>query len=358
MAHASPVEQRLVERFVHELGALPDVRIADSREFAAMVSRSTNLAIALTVAGNPITLDVVVRKAAYPRDARVLVAQFVSRSRENSRGVVPFLIAESLSSGAKELLQSHRIGYFDSGGSMFLPAPNAFVLIDRPAPKQLEKTIRSMFVGRRAQVLHALLTDSRSGFGVNSLAERALVAASTVSDVFAELERLDWLESRGHGPNKLRHLREPAALLDAWATDYAQATPQKTHRFYVPGLKSDALIEHLSGSLGAREIEYALSYEAAAQRYAPFLSSISQVHIRLLPNALTDAALGELDARVVAEGANLTVIETKAEGDLLFRQQIDGVWLASPVQVYLDLQRGEGRSKELATHLRKERIAF
>jgi hypothetical protein len=28
---------------------------------------------------------------------------------------------------------------------------------------------------------------------------------------------------------------------------------------------------------------YAVSYEAAAQRYAPFLSAISQVRVRLLP---------------------------------------------------------------------------
>ncbi|MEX3960053.1 hypothetical protein [Trinickia sp. EG282A] len=42
----------------------------------------------------------------------------------------------------------------------------------------------------------------------------------------------------------------------------------------------------------------------------------------------------------------------------MFRQQDDGVWLASPVQVYLDLLRAEGRAKEMAEHLRKERIGF
>ena len=56
--------------------------------------------------------------------------------------------------------------------------------------------------------------------------------------------------------------------------------------------------------------------------------------------------------------ANLAVIETKSAGELLFREQVGGVWLASPVQVYLDLLRGEGRAKEMAEHLRQERIKF
>ena len=71
-----------------------------------------------------------------------------------------------------------------------------------------------------------------------------------------------------------------------------------------------------------------------------------------------DASIGDLDARVVNEGANLAVIEAKSPGELLFREKVDGLWLASPIQIYLDLLRGEGRSKEMAEHFRKERIGF
>jgi hypothetical protein len=104
---------------------------------------------------------------------------------------------------------------------------------------------------------------------------------------------------------------------------------------------------------------YAITHEAAAQRYAPFLSSVSQVRCRLmLPGRLAEDALGALNARGVTEGANLAVIEVKSSGELLFREKVDGAWLASPVQVYLDLVRGEGRAKEMAEHLRQERIRF
>jgi hypothetical protein len=50
--------------------------------------------------------------------------------------------------------------------------------------------------------------------------------------------------------------------------------------------------------------------------------------------------------------------DLKSPWDLLSRQRVDGVWLASPIQTYLDLVRAEGRAKELAEHLRRTRIGF
>jgi hypothetical protein len=166
------------------------------------------------------------------------------------------------------------------------------------------------------------------------------------------------LVSRGQGPSKERHLSEPGALLDAWVKQLATLRAPTLRRYYVPGLKSDALIERLSQVLDAHQVGYAVSYEAAAQRYAPFLSGISQVRIRLVPSTGAATAIAELDARVVNEGANLSVIEAKSEGELLFRQKNGGVWLASPIQIYLDLFSGEGRAREMAEHLRRERIGF
>jgi hypothetical protein len=44
---------------------------------------------------------------------------------------------------------------------------------------------------------------------------------------------------------------------------------------------------------------------------------------------------------------------------MLFRQQHEAAWVASVFHVYLDLvEAEEGRSKELAKHLREVRIQF
>jgi len=123
-------------------------------------------------------------------------------------------------------------------------------------------------------------------------------------------------------------------------------------------MKVDALAAGLDGVCSSRGLDYAVTHEAAAQRYAPFLSNVSQLRIRLPAGSATESVLGELGARPVTEGANLLVINAKSQGDLLFRQRVDGVCLASPIQTYLDLVRAEGRAKELAEHLRRTRIGF
>jgi hypothetical protein len=364
MLESSMTERQLIVQFLEALRELPEVHAdLDHWEPAGSTAdRWHDAQIDLHVAGKSFILLIEVKKAVYPRDVRQVLWQFreASHGRPKGQGKEPLslLVAESISPGAKELLRDERVGYYDSGGSLYLPAPGAYLYIDKPPPKTLAKSVRSLFSGRRAQVLHALLVRHQNWFGVKELAQQAMVSPATASQVLTELERFDWLVSRGQGPSKERHLREPAALLDAWVKQLASIRPPNLRRYYVPAVKADTLLERVGEVFNSHDAGYAISHEAAAQRYAPFLSSVSQVRTRLLIGPNADAAIGDLGARIVNEGANLAIIEAKSPGELLFCEQVGGIWLASPVQVYLDLLRGEGRSKEMAEHLRKERIGF
>ena len=161
------------------------------------------------------------KKAVYPRDVRQALWQIRELARtwlERAEGQQPvfFLVAQSISPGAKDLLRNEQVGYYDSGGSLFLPAGNIYVYVDKPPPKSLSRSIRSVFSGRRAQVLHGVLLRNREWFGVKEIADQAGVSPATASQVLMELEKFDWVVSLGQGPGKKRHLREPGALLDAW----------------------------------------------------------------------------------------------------------------------------------------------
>ena len=362
---ASPTAERaLIDQLLNALRDLPEVQAElDRGEPAGSAGdRAHDARIDLRVAGKTFTLLIEARKAAYPRDVREVLWQLRASSRRtphpSGHDPVWLLVAESISPGAKALLRDERVGYYDSGGSLYLPAPGAYLYIDKPPSKSQVKSVRSLFSGRRAQVLHAMLVHHGDWFGVKGLAERALVSPATVSQVLTELERYDWLVSRGQGPSKERHLSEPSALLDAWVKQLASIRLSDLRRYYVPAMKADQLLEHVGQVFASHEVKYAISHEAAAQRYAPFLSSVSQVRVRLLVGANADNAIGDLGARPVNEGANLAIIEAKSLGELLFREEVGSIWLASPIQVYLDLLGGEGRAKEMAEHLRKERIGF
>lgn len=364
MLESTLTERQLITRFLEALRELPEVE-ADLDQWKPPVAhgdRGYDAQVDLHVAGKSFVLLIEAKKAVFPRDVRQVIWQLreASHGRPAGQGQtpLPLLVAESLSPGAKELLRSERVGYYDSGGSLYLPAPGAYLYIDKPPPKALTKSVRTLFTGRRAQVLHALLVKHQNWFGVTELAQQAMVSPATASQVLTELERFDWLVARGQGPSKERHLREPAALLDAWARQLATIRPPTLRRYYVPGTKADTLAARIGQVFDTHDAQYAVSHEVAAQHYAPFLSNVSQVRVRVLIGPNADAAIGDLDARVVNEGANLGVIEAKSPGELLFRERVDGLWLASPIQIYLDLLRGEGRSKEMAEHFRKERIGF
>ena len=358
-------ERRLVEQFLEALRALPgvDAEVEPYRRDGLRPGLRFDAQVGLKVAGKPLTLLIEVKKALYPRDVRQILWRFKefsgrSPNEPTAPEVVFVLIAESISPGAQELLREEWVGYYDSGGSLFLPAHGLYLYVDKPMTRALSRSLRSLFSRRRAHVLHALLTRPDDWFGVIALAKRSGVSPATASQVLTELERYDWVVSRGRGPNKERHLREPAALLDAWAKQLAVMPAPAMRRYFVPATQPDGLTQRLDRIFAAHGVEYAVTEVAAAQCYAPFLSRVSQVRCRLVSSRAADEAIDEVGARRVTEGTNLVVIEATSPGELLFRQQVNGIWLASPIQVYLDLVHSEGRSKEMAEHLRRERIGF
>lgn len=364
MLESTLTDQQLIAHFVDALRALPAVEaeLGHLDPASHKGGRSYDAQVNLHVAGKPFFLLVEAKKTVFPRDVHQMIWKFRQGDLgfDNECGKVPLsvLVAESISPGAKELLRNERVGYYDSGGSLYLPAPGAYLYIDKPPTKTLVKSVRSLFSGRRSQVLHALLVRQQDWFGVTDLAQQAKVSPATASQVLTELDRFDWLVARGRGPNKERHLREPAILLDAWAKQLTVTRQAPSRRYYVPGMKADMLVKRIGEAFEAHKVQYAISHEAAAQIYAPYLSSFSQVRLRVVLNEDADAAIHDLGARVVREGSNLTIIEAESSDELLFRERVGHLWLANPIQIYLDLLRGQGRSKEMAEHFRKEKIGF
>jgi len=347
-------ERTLIDQLID---ALRDIPGADVRheQYADIAERDVDALIEMEIDGRPVTLIVEAKRSGFPRDVREVVWRLRDRLRGNARhDTVPIFASETVSPGAREVLRQERIGYFDESGSLFIPAPGAYVLIDRPMMKRQQRRLGSVFAGRRAQVVHAawLVED---WFGVHELADRAKVSPATTSQTLIDMERRDWVEVRGSGPAKERRLSDRRALLDAWSDHQRSAKPAPAQHYYVPGGQVAQVIAKLDAAAEELDAEYEVTGPVAAQAYSPYLSRISQVQCRL--SARADDLLARMDARAVNEGWNLSVIETVAPGDLAFRRRMDGAWMADPLQTYLDLLQGGGRSREFAEHLRQERLA-
>ncbi len=361
--NAHMYETDLIDKLLEVLREFPDV---DAHSSISGLKRDQGIDVEIEVdfAGKSYVLLVELKKSVYPRDAQRILWQWrhflaVEGAKYRKNEPVPLLAAESISPGAKQLLKDEKFGYFDSGGSLFIPAPGAYIYVEKPPPRPLKRLVGGLFKGKRAQVLHTLLLRHNEWFGVKELAELAMVSPATASETLTALERFEWISAKGKGPSKERCLAKPDALLNEWQKQMT-AVPRSLvcRRYYVPASKPDELTQRLARLCEMHHVEYALTQEIAAQMYAPLLTSVSRVACRMAPGRAAENVIGELGARAVSEGANLTVIETESQGEFMFKENMDSMWLASTVQVYLDLLQSGGRAKDMAEHLRHERIGF
>lgn len=304
-------------------------------------------------------LVIEVKRELFPRDVRQQIWQLRDYldHMDGSGEKVPMLIAAAISKGARDILQQEGVGYFDPGGSLFVPSSGAYVLIDRPPPKKAGRALASIFQGQRARVVQAVIRTAPNWVSGKDLAEETGVSPATTSETLTEMERRDWLEVEGAGPAKMRRLRERGPVLDEWARLIADQKQPRIERFYVPGGDAGEIARRLDEACHDVGAQYAVTAEAAAQAYAPYLSVISQLRCRIQGGRLYSEVLSRLDARPVSEGWNLGVIEETGKSDIALGERIDGVAYAPPVQVYLDLLQGSGRAREMAAHLRAERLA-
>lgn len=354
-------EQLLFQGLTDMIGLLPGAKVwADEREVRAGPQARIDALVDVTIDGRPLRLVVEAKRQAYPRDVRQAIYQLrkyiAQLPATDVHELVPFFMANSISPGARDLLREERIGFYDLGGSLFIPANHAYILIDRPPPPATARNLDRIFQGQRARVVMEVVERRPEWLGVKGVAEATGVSPATASATLSEMERREWVEVEGAGPAKLRRLRDPAPVIDAWAGAIAERKPPALARYYVPVGDVGALARRLDAACARAGAVYAVTSEVAAQAYAPHLSSISQLRCRIAPGPAQDAALAGLDARRVKEGWNLGVLETRSPGDVITGPRIDGVTLAPALQVYLDLLQGSGRARDMAAHLRAERL--
>ena len=309
--------------------------------------------------GEPYRFIVEAKLSLFPRDAREAIWQlrnYLAHYDVGTDPIVLVLIAETISPGARQLLREERIGYFDSSGSLFIAAKGLYLRVDKPASRKQSRSLNNLFAGKRALVLHAVWLAKSDWFGVHELAERAGVSPATASETLIAVERRDWVTVRGAGPSKERRLINPRALIDAWSTYQSSVKPKAVRHYYVRSTTPSELQRRLDRACQIEGVPYELTGIAAGQIHAPYLSSASQISCRMPVGQAMHAVLNSIDARPVRDGWNLGVHELKWDGELRFRQRIDDLWVADPLQTYLDLLQAGGRAKELAQHLRTEKL--
>jgi len=281
-----------------------------------------------------------VKNNGQPRVARIAISQ-LKRYCEASSDVYCLFIAPYISSKTAEICTNEGIGYLDLAGNCRLSFEGIFIIQKgKPNPFSERRDLRSLYSPKAERILRVLLNDPGKVWRFQPLAEEAGVSLGQVSNVKNLLDDREWLITSNNG----FRIKSPEDILAEWAMSY-NFKRNIVRNYYT--MKTPAEIEaDLAEECERGKITYVLTGFSGAVRYAPMVRyQRSMVYIG---NEL-DRITAQVSLKEVSSGANVTLLTPYDEGVFCGRQDIDGIQVASPIQVYLDLMSMKGRGEEAAS---------
>jgi hypothetical protein len=307
----------------------------------------------LRFAGDQAAVAIVFKRRANSATAWQLVHQTPGRPDSTL-----LLIARETTAEARAILEDHGIGVIDALGNAHIELPGLLFHVEgRPRPKRsAAASPPTRLSGRAGVVAQALLLQPEREWRVRHLANEAGVSAGLAHRVLARLEGEQVIVAKGTGPNRVRHVTNPTALLDLWAEENVDR-PIRT-RAYVLAQTPQQLIRALGASLGRSGIDYALTGVAAGSLVAPFVTAVPVAEVWATATAAPEELYEGAQADPVIEGHNVVFLQCKDDTPLAFRETVKGVRVANRFRLYIDMRRDPRRGREQADHLRQEVIGF
>lgn len=304
--------------------------------------------------GRPHLLACEVKSIGQPRHVRAALLQLQRAAGNFTPRATPIFIAPFLSQEAQALCREYEVGYLDLMGNARIALDGIYIerqVADKPPAFQ--RSFKSVFKPKSAQVLRILLRDPERAWKVVDLAEASAVSLGHVSNVRTELVDREWAEVTDNG---LR-LARPDDLLDAWREVY-EAPKGERLTFYTTlhgTLLESAAREVLNVDSNAPRSVFA-SF-SAAQWLAPYGRVSTQYFYA--DDAGAKCLHDSLKLSPATAGANVVITVLREEGPFLDTiAPAPGIVCTSSVQTYLDLAVAGERGAEAADHLRKEKLSW
>jgi len=264
-------------------------------------------------------------------------------------GEPTLLVTPRLSPHILEFCRHHQLCAVDLNGRAYLRAGG--LLIDRRAHAdrdfRFELEPRNVFIGKSARIVRTLLTDRDRAWVQSEVVNRAKASAGLVSRIVKHLTHQGFLEKTG---SREFRLREPLALLDAWAASDDISRRATTARF---STFADAPLE-LAAKLKTLATESSLSI-AFTQWIAGWLRhpyTEPVVVSAYVPHLPSDDALEAAGFRPVSDAGKVWLHVPDDEGVFLETRTVKGMPLVSDAQIYLDLLKTGLRGPDQAAALR------
>jgi hypothetical protein len=279
-----------------------------------------------------------------PRLAR-LIANQIKDWVSKGIGDYGIFIAPYISPDAATVCSEAGIGYLDLAGNCLLSFDNIFIHRDGKANPQIQRRkLRSLYSSKAERILRVLLTDARQNWKTDALAKTAKVSYGQVSKVKSLLADREWLAPSENGIR----LSNPTAVLEEWATQYRYQRNQISEYYSMADIVECEY--QLAEACQRQKIRYSFTAFSGAARFAP---SVRYQRISAYMDGDPDPVANILGWKRVTSGANVGILIPYDEGVFFNSQEMSGVQIATPVQIYIDLQSHRNRGQEAANNIRK-----
>jgi len=212
--------------------------------------------------------------------------------------------------------------------------------------------VANIFSPKASRIIRVLLTHPKHKWSVLGLSKEAKVGYGHTYRTIKTLLKIGLC--RRTETNKII-ITNPSELLTRWANYHDFTLLNELSAYYYPFKDINDLIDRLS-HVNKKDLKYALTLHAGASLVAPYVRPVN-VHIYV-----KRMNIGEfkclLNLQLTELGGNVFLVVPYDEGVFYNVQNVRGVWVASNVQLYVDLYNYPARGREAAEYLRKRLIGF
>ncbi len=295
--------------------------------------------------GEKVTLVVEVSRSLVSRDLPAVLEQLKGyaaklRAGEDKAGVLPLVVSRYLSVPIQTWLIERNVAFADASGNLRLAMDRpALFLRDVGATKDLWRAPgrpKGNLTGEPAARVVRALVDYAPPYSVPRLVDLAGTSTGPTYRVVDFLDEQALITRGSRGPIDQVEWRD---LLGRWSADYGFLRSSSVATYLAPrGLAP--VISVLAGAGADLAPRYAVTGSVAAQNWAPYAPARAAMIYCDNPTDLAD----RLDLRVVESGANVLLAQPAYDVVYERAQIIDGVTVAAPSQVAVDLMTGPGRN--------------
>lgn len=327
----------------------PQLLFRGLRRFPDRTYAPYSLALRIALGKNRYEVDLlcVILTEGYPEEVRHFLREISDHKPTSTYSeALITIVAPYLSEEAQALCREAGVGYLDLAGNAYLETERFyFLLAGRPNALARKREVQSPLRGRAERIVRRLFLDPSRVWSLRALAEAAQVSLGLTSMVTTALAKNGWLGKTRQGV----FLLDAKGLLEAWAEVYdLRNSPFIAYRAWDdPSILERRLVTNKD--FAGR---YALTLWSGA--YHLLHEGDPPAHMALFwRGAPEDLAQALRLSREVGKG--YVFVFQPYDESLLWGavETPEGLMVAHPLQLYLDLGSGDERELALAQRVRE-----